>query len=58
MQGYDSSQADEPSDEKVREESGLQMSNAQLVTALKWWIVFASGALVGMGLLNWIDYLK
>jgi len=34
------------------------MSEAKLVTALKWWIVFASGALVGMGILNWIDYVK
>jgi hypothetical protein len=58
MQGYDSSQALEPSDEPVRQESGLQMSKVQLVTALKWWIVFASGALVGMGILNWIDYVK
>jgi hypothetical protein len=58
MQGYDSSQALEPSDEPIRKESGLQMSEAKLVTALKWWIVFASGALVGMGILNWIDYVK
>ena len=34
------------------------MSKAKLVTALKWWIVFAFGVLVGMGIFDWIDYVK
>jgi hypothetical protein len=58
MQRYDSRETGKPSKQQNNKESGLQMSNAQLVTALKWWIVFASGALVGMGILNWIDYVK
>jgi len=34
------------------------MSKAKLVTALKWWIVFAFGILAGMGIFDWIDYVK
>jgi len=58
MQGYDSSQALEPSKKQMHKEGGLQMSKVQLVTALKWWIVFAFGILVGMGIFDWIDYVK
>jgi hypothetical protein len=58
MQGYDSRETGKPSKQQVGKESGLQMSKAKLVTALKWWIVFAFGILVGMGIFDWIDYVK
>jgi hypothetical protein len=34
------------------------MSKVQLVTALKWWIVLFVGALLGMGLMSWLEYIK
>jgi hypothetical protein len=34
------------------------MKRNNIEEALKWWIVLCLGALLGMGLLSWLEYIK
>ena len=58
MQGYDSREIGKPSKQQNNKESGLQMKSRDIEEALKWWIVLCLGALLGMGLMSWLEYIK
>jgi hypothetical protein len=58
MQGYDSRETGKPSKQQNNKESGLQMKSRDIEEALKWWIVLCIGALLGMGLMSWLEYIK
>jgi hypothetical protein len=58
MQGYDSRETGKPSKQQNNKESGLQMKSRDIEEALKWWIVLCLGALLGMGLMSWLEYIK
>jgi hypothetical protein len=34
------------------------MKSRDIEEALKWWIVLSVGALLGMGLMSWLEYIK
>ena len=34
------------------------MKSRDIEEALKWWIVLCIGALLGMGLMSWLEYIK